>query len=93
MLTPSFLRHFIWFDYDTEITSNPANSQTETSSFVSVVQKRCSSQSHRLPDPMMFFLSLSMMLSFCQMARPCFKVMFERMTIELSTLPPPTMKP
>ena len=50
-----FIR-FTGLDYDTELTSNPTNSQTETSSFVSVAWKRCSSQSRWPPDSTTLFL-------------------------------------
>ena len=64
----------IWFDYDTETTPNPTNSQTEIPSFVSVVQKCCSSQSHWPPDSMMFFFSfLEQDAVVLSMAWPCFK--------------------
>ena len=47
---------FTSLDYDTELTTNPTNSQTKTSSFASVARKRCSSQSHWHPIPRLFFL-------------------------------------
>ena len=58
MLTTSFLCHFIGFDFVTEITSKPTNSQTETSSFVSVVEKllfQSISTATRFHDVFFFF--------------------------------------
>ena len=46
----NFIRCFTGLDYDKELPSNPTNSHTETSSFVSVARKRFSSQSHWPPD-------------------------------------------
>ena len=48
---------FTGLDYDTELKTNPTNSQTESSSFASVARKRCSSQSLWPPVPTTLFLS------------------------------------
>ena len=45
----NFIRRFTGFDYDTELTTNPTNSLTVTSSFSSVARMHCSSLSHWPP--------------------------------------------
>ena len=52
----NFICRFTGFGYDTELTTNPTESLTETSSFASVARKRCSSQSHWPPDSTILFL-------------------------------------
>ena len=91
MLTPFFTRHFIWFDYDTELTSNPSNSQTETSSFVAVARKHCSSQSHWPPVSSIFF-SFGKTAVVLSSGTTMFSWFFERITQELTALSPSTMK-
>ena len=97
---------FTVLDDDTELTTNPTNSQTETLSLLapnaSVARKRCFSQSHWPPDSTTFFLRKTKCDVYIRKevyatvvlssGTTCAKGIVMRMTKELTMLGPSTME-